>query len=77
MMDPTNSSNNNGPKCYSFGYAQLLVGLQIHNWSLFINDITHQFSRKEQTIKFASLRLEHPAESKNVDKCPKPNLDQK
>ena len=77
MMDTTNSSNNNGPKCNSFGYTQLLVGLQTQNWSLFINDITNQFSRKEQTIKCASLWLEHAAESKNVAKFPKLNSDQK
>ena len=77
MMDPTNSSSNNGPKYNSFGYTRLLLGLQMQNWSILINDITHQFSRKEQTIKCALLWLEHAAESNNAAKFPKLNSDQK
>ena len=67
-----NFSNNNGPKCNLFGYTP-----QSQNWSIFINDITHQFLRKEQTIKCASLRLEHNAESKNVAEFPQTKSDPK
>ena len=66
MMDQNNK--NNGPKCNSFGYTQHLVGLQTQNCSLFITDVARQFSRKEQNIKCASLRLEHDAKSNNVAK---------
>ena len=71
MMDPTTFINN------SFGYTQLLVGLHSQNWSIFINDVSHQFSRKEQTIKCTLHWLEHAAESNNAAKFPKLNSDQK
>ena len=60
-----------------FHIVLVFVDLQMQNGSLLTNNVTNQFSRKEQTNKCASLRLEHAEESKNVAKFPKLNSDQK